>query len=117
MAKKIIILERLDEPSDYNFNVLFWLDVPAERQRFFANPAATSAYKDATPEEIAAIQNGQIKEVVQKCSYLAGTTIAAIIADLQAKYSANQAALNSHNPWVRYGTYWDGSSWTQQGTG
>ena len=115
MAKKIIILERTDEPSDYNFNVLFWLNVPAARQRFFANPAATSMYKDATPEEIVAIQSGQVSEAVRRFSYPAGTTIATIIADLQTKYNASQALLNSRNAWVRYGTYWDGSTWTQQG--
>ena len=54
MAQAITILDQTGMPSDLNYRVAFWLDVPAARQKFYANPAATSAVVGVTPEELAA---------------------------------------------------------------
>ncbi len=43
MARKIIILDRTGLPSDQNYRVAFWLDVPVSRQTFYANAAAIMA--------------------------------------------------------------------------
>ena len=115
MAKKIIILERIGEPSDYSFNALFWLDIPTTRQGFYIDANATSAYKGATTQEIQDIKDGKIKEVSIACNYLVGTTFAQIKADLISKYTDLQNNLNNSNPFVKYGTYWDGSAWTNVG--
>jgi hypothetical protein len=34
---------------------------------------------------------------------------------LQAEYAAKQAFFDSINPYNRYGSYWDGTSWTAGG--
>lgn len=112
MASKIIILERTDIPSDLNFNVLFWADVPAARQSFYANPTATSQNKQATAGELSALQSGAIVEKVQKFNFLAGTPIATIQAALIDAFNTYQTYINTYNPWVRYGTKWDGTTWT-----
>ncbi len=116
MAKQIIILERVDEPSDNSFNVAFWLTIPAARIAAYANATATSQFKQVSAPELAAIQAGQIVEVVEKASFIAGTGIPAIQAALIARFNTLQAAATSRNPWVRYGTTWDGSAWVAGGT-
>ena len=42
MARKIIVLERQNLPSDQDYRVAFWLDVPATRRAFYANATAAS---------------------------------------------------------------------------
>ena len=56
MAQTIIILDQEGLPSDLNYRVAFWLDVPMARQRFYANAAAVSAFVDATAAELAALK-------------------------------------------------------------
>lgn len=115
MAKKIIVLERRELPSDLNFDVLFWADVPSARQTFYANASAVSAYKLASGPEIAAIQSGAVTERVQRYRFPSGTGIVAIQAFLASEFNDFQAHINTYNPWVRYGTNWDGTTWTLGG--
>lgn len=112
MTKRIIILERQGNQS---FSVAFWLDVPVARQPFYANASATSRYKDALAAEITAIQSGAIKEVVDNVSADVITNLAGIKTQLQAIYTAKQAAINALNNWDRYGSFFDGTSWTAGG--
>ena len=116
MAKQIIILERVDEPSDNSFNVAYWVTIPAARVSAYANATATSQFKQASAPELAAIQAGQVVEIVERMGFVAGTGVAAIQAALIARFNTLQAAATSRNPWVRYGTTWDGSAWTVAGT-
>lgn len=116
MAKQIIILERLDEPSDNSYRYVLWATVPAARVSAYADPAATSAYKDATAPELAAIQAGQIVERASSFSAPAGTTIPQIQTRLIAEWTNFQAQINARNPTVRYGSFWDGTAWTAAGT-
>lgn len=116
MARQIIILERLNEPSDFSFRYLFWATVPAARVGAYADAAATSAFKSATGPELAALQAGQVVEHVDTAFYPAGTAIAVIEADLVAKFNVYQAQITAANPTVRYGTYYDGAVWTIAGT-
>lgn len=113
MARKIIQLELLQPPSDYK--VVFWLDVPAARQFFYANPSAVSAVKNATADELAAIRSGAIVEEVievEAGSRPGGATEAQVAAALAARFNARQTRLNNSPVLARYGTFWDGSNWT-----
>lgn len=114
--RQIIIQERINIPSDFSFRYIFWLSVPATRQTFYANASATSNVKDATAGELTAIQNGQVLEEVYTGNYPAGTPIATIQSDLAAKYTARQTVITNLNPWLYYGTSWDGTTWTVKQT-
>lgn len=116
MAKQIIILERLNEPSDMCFRYALWATVPVARVSAYANPTATSAYIGATQPEIDAIRAGQIVEQVAQFQAPIGTGIAAIQAALITAFNTFQAQINARNPTQRYGTFWDGSGWTAGGT-
>lgn len=113
--RKIIILERVNEPSDFNFKVAFWLTVQAQRKPYEVNADAVSAVKDATAQELQEIKDGAVREVVFVASYPDGTTAAAIKTDLVNRYNAAQAELHSRNPWKYYGTFWNGTGWTNAG--
>lgn len=112
MARKIIQLERTGMPSDSNFRVAFWLDVPAARQSFYADATATSVVKGVTAPELAAIQSGAIVEVVETLPRLAGATVGDFRNNAEARFAQLQNELTNRNPWARYGTFWDGASWT-----
>jgi len=112
MAKKIIILEHLHQPSDNDYRYVFWLSVPVARQSFYANPLAVSAYPGATADELTAIRSGAIVEQVDVIPKLAGTTLGQLAASLVARFNEAQALLTAVNLYDRYGTYWDGSTWT-----
>ena len=112
MARKIIILERLNIPSDQDYRVAFWLDVPVARRPFYANAAATSAVKDATQAEIDAIKAGAVVEETMVVPARASATQAVLLAALVTRYNARQAEITARNPWARYGSFWDGTSWT-----
>lgn len=113
MAQSIILLDQEGMPSDLNYRVAFWLDVPAERQRFYANPAATSAFLDASAADLAALKAGQIAEVVETISRAAGTPMTAVKQAARDRLAALQSALNRDNRFNRYGTRWtQGGGWT-----
>lgn len=115
MARKIIILERVDEPSDLNFNVVFWLSVKASRQTYNADGLKVSIVKDATAQEIQDIKDGKIIEVLEKASFQASTASADVRTKLVARYNELQADLDAKNPWNFFGTYWDGTVWNSGG--
>jgi hypothetical protein len=112
MAKRIIILERVN-PT--NWQACFWLTVPAARVSFHANPDATSAYKLASAEELGALRDGTVIERVDTVSVPQNPNLAQIAAALQARWTAMQADVDAENTYGRYGTFWDGTAWTQAG--
>lgn len=112
MPRKIIILDRVNLPSDQDFRVAFWLDVAPSRQSFYANPAAVSAVVGATAEELAAIRSGAVVEEVVIVPARANATQGALLAALVTRYTARQNEFTARNPWARYGSSWDGSVWT-----
>jgi FAD/FMN-containing dehydrogenase len=112
MARKIIQLERTGMPSDQNFRVAMWLDVPAARQLFYADAAKTSAVKGATQAEIDAIKAGAVVEVIEVIPKLAAGTVAEWRNDAEALYARLQQELTNRNAYARYGTFWDGATWT-----
>ena len=112
MTREIIILNRLNEPSDMTFRYVLW----AARVSAYANATATSAFSGATTAEITAIQAGQVVEQVDVFEAPIGTPIATIQAALIAAFTRFQARITAFNPTVRYGTSFDGTAWTVGGT-
>jgi len=109
---QIIQLERTGMPSDNNFRMAFWLDVEPERQAFYANPAATSAFKGITTTELDAIKSGAVVEVIETIDRPAGGTLAEFRAEAQLRLTRLQNELTNRNPYNRYGTRFNGTSWT-----
>lgn len=112
MARKIIVLERQNLPSDQDYRVAFWLDVPATRRAFYANATAASVVVDATQLELDAIKAGAVVERVETVSIPAGATLGQIQAGLVTRHGRLQGELTSRNPWARYGSSWDGTNWS-----
>lgn len=115
MAKQIIILERVNQPSDQDFRYVMWATVPATRKQYYVNPNFVSQYKDITAEELAALRDGSIVEQVGIIPRPTGTTIAQIRAELIVRFNLFQNSIINYNPYERYGTYYDGSTWTAGG--
>jgi hypothetical protein len=116
MAKKIIVLERMQAPPGVvAFRYALWADVPATRQNFYANADAKSAYKDASTFELQALQAGQVAERVGEGRWPQGTTVTQIKAFLVSAFNDWQSEVNGRNDWDRYGTFFDGAAWTDAG--
>ncbi len=118
MARKIIILDRVGYPSDDAYRVAFWLDVPAARQPFYADATFTSAVIGTEAPgagELTALRSGAVVEQVDTIWMPAGTSLAQRAARLQAEFNSRQIEVNNRNVWARYGTTWDGTTWTQKG--
>lgn len=108
MARRIIILDQTDAQT---WRWAMWADVPAARQSFYANASATSAVKDATAGELSSIQTGAIAERVGQSAF-PGMTVTNVQTALIAAFNAFQAEITNANLWSRYGTSWDGTTWT-----
>lgn len=108
MAQTIIFMEQTGMPSDLNYRVVFWLDVPAARQAYYAKKqaASVSAYREASQAETDAIRAGQIIEVVETIPRVAGTPLSTVKQAARDRLSALQADLLANNPFNRYGTRW-----------
>jgi hypothetical protein len=112
MSRKIIMLDRLSLGSiDQTYRVAFWLEVPVERQGFYANPSAASVVRDITAEELSDLRCGRFVEQVENFTKPASATEEQARAMLEGDYMRRQEELNARNPWDRYGTYWDGGKW------
>lgn len=110
MAKRIIILER---ESPAKWTVCYWVDVPVVRQGFYAGQ--TSRFTGATQAEKDALTSGAVYERVDTYSVEGTPTLASVQAALEVQWASIQAEINARNPWVRYGSFWDGTTWTLGG--
>lgn len=72
-------------------------------------------FQSATAAELSALQAGQVIEHIDVFHAAVGTPLATIQAALIAAFNALQSKINAANPWVRYGTSWDGVTWTSVG--
>lgn len=107
---RVIILGQ--DPINVNtYNVLYWADVPAARQPFYANSAAVSAWAQATTVDNQNLQSGAVVESATVQTFPAGTVIGTIETYLQNEWSKYQAYINNFNPWIHYGSTWDGTTW------
>lgn len=119
MARRIIILDRIKMNGRLAFNYALWADVPAARQAFYAVAGAKSVWTGASAEENAAIASGAVLEQVgtyQDRTPNASETIADVRAALVVLWTAFQDQVtNADVKWSRYGTSWDGTTWTAAG--
>jgi hypothetical protein len=104
----------LDQPggNTSSFNVVFWADVPAARQTYYADPNLTSQWKGAVASDNTALQNGSVVELMQPHVMPPGTTLAQVQNYLAAQWQNYQTSISNYNPWIRYGSTWDGTTWT-----
>lgn len=118
MARQVILLDRLDPsgPGPITFRAAFWLVVPVARKPFNVSANFTSAVVDGsvTGPELTALRDGSVNEIVETFTEPPGTSLPNIKAHLVAEFTARQAELNANNPWQRYGTFYDGVSWTDK---
>jgi len=107
---RVIVLEQpKDNSSSYRY--VLWADVPVARQSFYANPGASSVWSGATAADIAAIQNGSVVEYVDSQSVPIGATLTQIETFLQNRWTQFQDYITNFNPWIHYGSTWDGTTW------
>ena len=109
MAKQIIVLESTQKNR---LRAAFWLSVPVTRQSFYSTSA--SAFKNATAGELTALSTGAVTEQVGEF-VVDGLTANQIRTLLAADFTRRQNEVNAYNPWSRYGTAWDGTTWTNAG--
>lgn len=112
MAKKIIILNKL--PND-NFRAAFWLDVPTARQEFYADSSIISQYKDISAGELTALRNGSVTEQVEQFGNDVTGSLAAVKTFLISEFNSRQTDVSDLNHWDKYGSFYDGTSWTAGG--
>ena len=120
---RIIVLDR--SKDDLNqWRCAFWADVPAARQALYANKEVLvngvwtlvprrSAWRDALTADNTALDNGSMTELVDTVSVDPTLTVVQIEALLQTRWQAFQDQVNiAAHPWKRYGSTWDGTTWT-----
>ena len=112
MAKQIIILDHLG-PGRFRFAL--WAAVPAGRQVFYAQAGKVSAWTGASLVENQALALGQVAEFVDTTAFTPGTSLAQVQTGLQQQWQDFQAEISAANRWVRYGSFWDGTTWTAGG--
>jgi hypothetical protein len=109
MAKQVIILDMQGGRVRY----ALWATVPAGREAFYARTGATSAWTGASQAENDAIAAGTVTEFIDVLG--SNGTNAQIRAALEARWADYQAEITARNLWSRYGSFWDGASWTAAG--
>ena len=107
---RIIVLDQ-PEGNSLSYNVAFWADVPSARQTYYADPNATSAWKGVLASDLSAIQSGAVVESMISHQLPPGTTMAQVMSYLQVQWQNYQNQINNYNPWLHYGSTWDGTSW------
>ena len=118
-AKRIIILDNrtqtnIGTEAPKTYRAALWADVPAARQPFYVT-TASSAWTGASGADTAAIQTGAVAERVVTASLPFNVTLLQAQAVLQQMWTDYQAEITAANPWNRYGSFWDGATWTAGG--
>ena len=111
-SKRIIILDNFEGTK---YHVALWADVPATRQSFYASSGVVSAWTGAAAADNTAIASGAVAERVIQYDAGQAESLATIRVNLQATWTAYQAYVTAWNPWARFGTFWDGTTWTAGG--
>ena len=112
--KQIIVLESEAKGTDRYVRFAFWFPVPSATQAFYANPALLSAHKQILPAELAALQSGQVVEVVNQFMIPTGWGKPEIKTELMAEYTQQATAFAAavSSPYVNYGIVYDGTTWS-----
>lgn len=113
---KIIILERINEPSDFSFRFAMYAEAPATRESKYASTEKTSAVANIDAEQLDLIKQGKIIESIETAEFVAGTPMKTIQDELIKRQEAFQAKVTATNPWKYYGTAWNGTNWSVKQT-
>lgn len=112
---RVIILEKAAGGSvAYRYALWALVNAPA-RQPFYANPQKTSAFKDIEAQDLTDLRAGLFVERVEVFSSASALTLGQVRAELEARWTAFQAEVDTHNPWDRYGSTWNGTIWAANG--
>lgn len=107
-AKRIVFLSRAPVTGFYRY--VLRADVPAGNQLAYRNPAAVSAYDNATPAELQEVRDGLVKEKVGELAFTAPVT--SIQTWLETRWNEWQAEVTGEASWADYGRHWtSGASW------
>lgn len=110
---RVVLLDKLGPQA---FRFLYWADVPVARRPFYAKPVGTvSVWTGALSTDNDNLISGSVVERVDDVHVPVGTTIAEVQLSLQNGWQDFQDLVTSGNPWVRYGTTWDGTIWVVGG--
>lgn len=104
----------LDQAVPGTWRYLLWADVPAARQAFYTSTSAKSEWKDALAPDNINLQQGIVAEQAGFIN-TPGFTVPQLQAELQARWTDFQNEVNAKNPWTRYGSAWNGTTWTSTG--
>lgn len=113
---KIVLLETLGFPSDLNYHVLYRIPIPSQRQKYYAKPGAATAFLDEADAALnSQLQSGAVLEISDTINLKLGTSDNAAGQEAIKRYNILVAQITTNNPYVRYGTGWDGTSFTIRG--
>ena len=115
MSRKIVILERINEPSDYDFRFVLRATYNPKFVDFKKDPNRKSILADAAQDETDEMIGGLVEERLGTVSYKPGMATDDIKADLESKLVDFQAEIDSRNPFKLFGTSFDGTKWTDGG--
>lgn len=115
MAKKIIILERVNAPSDYSFRYCLWAENPSARKGHHANPNFVSSFSGISAEELEALRTGAVIEETGFAQFKDGTSLDSIQNELQKRFDIFQQNVIEQNKLSLYGTFLDENGWTEGG--
>src|SRR5262245_60372719 len=115
MAKQIIVLEKATT-LDRGFRLVLWARPPVARQPYWKLIApARSTWSGASQAENDEITNGQVVESVEVMAFDQDKTMPELQAAAEARWVAWNDYVQTFNPWRRYGSFWDGATWTLGG--
>jgi hypothetical protein len=113
--KQVVILDRFVTQDGPGWRVALWAAVPAAKQTFWNGFQTTSAWKGASAAENTAISTGTVREKVYTFVPPAAWTLAQMEAKVINDFNDWQTAVNADLAYGRYGTFYDGVSWTTGG--
>ena len=114
-TRKIIILERINEPSDYDFRYVIRATYNPKFTNFKKDPNRKSILVDATLEENAEMIIGLVEERSGIAHFSPGTDIKEIQSNLEKRLSEFQSEIDQRNPFKLFQSSFDGTTWTLKG--
>lgn len=115
---QIIILDQPEATNPRLWRYALWADVPVARQSIYAasaGPTAASEWLGALTADNVNLQSRAVVETTDTLQVPPGATLAQIKSYLIDRWTAFQAHITNDNPWTRYGTIFDGTTWTPGG--
>lgn len=117
MAKQIIILGTgTPWVGQRSITYALWATVPSNLQiKYAKDPTWVSAYAEATTTELASLRTGATTEKVDTTNVATTVGVTTIKNILQAAFTNFQTQITNDNTYQFYGTFFDGTTWTNGG--